>query len=49
MDFRFWRKKDRNKWLEVDQSERRWVIAIALIMIFAVIAGIWALIYALTR
>jgi hypothetical protein len=49
MDFRFWKKKDTNKWLEVDQRERRSTVIIAIIFIVAIIAGIWALIYALTR
>ncbi len=49
MDFRFWRKKDTNKWLEVDQRERRSTVIIAVVFITLVLAGIWGLIYALTR
>jgi uncharacterized membrane protein YqjE len=49
MSFRFWKKQNDNKWVETDQRERRTIIFIAVLLITAVIGGIWTLIYALTR
>lgn len=47
MPFRFWNKKDGNKWLEVDQRERRSTMMIAIVFVLALVAGIGGLIYAL--
>ncbi len=49
MPFKFWKKKDSNQWMEADQRERRSSVIIAVVFIVAILAGIWGLIYALTR